>query len=100
MEDFFTFDKRLGISIPDLPKPFRTYSIEVQSAILSAWENQRGAIPDRVKEMEYHIERCLDLLNQEDDFEASCEINEDISRMAATINDLWIWYRADQVLQS
>ncbi|GGC93788.1 hypothetical protein GCM10007216_25670 [Thalassobacillus devorans] len=100
MEHFFTYDSRLGISVPELPRSFSSYSIEQQAIILAEWENHRGAIPDRVKELEREIDQCLYKLNREEDFEASCRLNNQISEFASTINDLWIWYRTNPHITS
>ncbi|WP_028783457.1 hypothetical protein [Thalassobacillus devorans] len=98
MEQLFNYDSRLQLYIPDLPRPFYTYSHIEQASILAEWENHRGEIPDKIKELEIEIENCLARLNNEDDFEASCQLNDRISQLASIINDLWIWYRTNPVI--
>ena len=96
MDDFFVYDERLGISVPHLKLDFSTYPPIVQRAIITRWEQIRGTIPDRIKEIEKIINHKLNQLNNEDDFEVSCTLNYEIANYASTINDLWIWYRTEQ----
>ncbi|SEA48562.1 hypothetical protein SAMN05421743_10564 [Thalassobacillus cyri] len=98
MEQYFTYDPRLHLSIPDLPRPFYTFTQREQALILAVWENHRGEIPDKIKKLEKDIENCLARLNNEEDFEASCRLNDRISQLASMINDLWIWYRTNPVI--
>lgn len=90
---FFVYDHRLGISLPELENPWEEYPEHSQETILSQWENIRGTIPDRIKEVEHEIDDKQEQLNIEEDFEKSCRINSDIAELASIINDLWIWYR-------
>ncbi|MFC7393651.1 hypothetical protein [Scopulibacillus cellulosilyticus] len=89
----FVYDSRLGIPVPVLSKEWETYDHETQQQMILTWEKIRGKIPDRIKQLEKNIERKQEQLNQEENFEKSCQINSDISDLASTINDLWIWYR-------
>ncbi len=52
MKKYFTFDQRLGISLPDLNVDWDQYDIETQNTILFHWEQIRGTIPDRIQELE------------------------------------------------
>lgn len=100
MEHFFLYDSRLGIPIPDLEKNIETYSPEIQEKILFSWEQIRGAIPDRMKELERSINEKQAALSNESNFEKSCELNTEIAELASIINDLWLWYRAtDAVME-
>ena len=96
MEDFFKYNQRLGILIPQLAQEFSTYPPNVQETIITRWEQIRGTIPERIKDIEEIINQKLNQLNNEDDFEASCTLNYEISELASSINDLWIWYRTEQ----
>ncbi len=96
MDDFFIYNERLGIPIPSLKQDFSVYSLGVQDAILIHWEQIRGTIPERIAELERMINHKLNLLNDEDDFEAACTLNYEIAEHASIINDLWIWYRTNQ----
>ena len=96
MKEFFKYDERLNILVPHLLKDFSEYSSQVQNAILTKWEEVRGTIPDRIKLIEETINHKLALLNDEEDFEISCQLNYEIADLASKINDLWIWYRTDQ----
>lgn len=90
----FEYDHRLGISIPDLEKNWKDYNQATQEEILSLWDEIRGNIPERIKELEQEINRKQALLNNEENFKFACELNTDISQLASIINDLWLWFRA------
>ncbi|WP_280769917.1 hypothetical protein [Salipaludibacillus daqingensis] len=92
----FVYDSRLGIDIPDLEGSWEQLSIDKQSETLAKWENIRGIIPDRIKELENSINYLQNQLYQESNFQLSCEINNEISELASIINDLWIWYRTGE----
>lgn len=94
--DCFVFDKRLGISIPDLQQDWELYSTEQQHNIILTWEQIRGHIPDRIKQLELLINKKQDQLNREDSFELSCSLNSEIADLASIINDLWLYYRTHQ----
>ncbi|RDU36203.1 hypothetical protein DRW41_14330 [Neobacillus piezotolerans] len=94
MEQFFSYDSRLGIPIPDMEKSLDKYSPEIQEKILFSWEQIRGSIPDRIKELEHSINEKQAALSNESNFEKSCELNTEIAGLASIINDLWLWYRA------
>jgi len=94
--DFFQFDDRLGILLPNLEKEWEEYTVETQQQILFHWEKIRGHIPDRIIEIETIINEKQDQLGNELDFLRSCELNNQISDCASIINDLWIWYRMNQ----
>jgi hypothetical protein len=96
MNKYFTFDHRLGISIPDLQKSWDLYSIQEQQEILVTWERTRGSIPDRIADLEAMINTKQHELGEENDFSRSCMINSEISDLASIINDLWLWYRMNQ----
>ncbi|WP_110927216.1 hypothetical protein [Bacillus massiliglaciei] len=96
MDRFFTFDARLGIQIPSNNLDWDACTSKTQQRILLHWESIRGYIPDRIKEIEGIINHKQDALNEESDFEKSCQLNSDISELASAINDLWIWYRTSQ----
>ena len=68
----------------------------MQHAILLKWEQVRGKIPDRIKELEHYINTKQHYLNNEEDFEVSCKLNSEIADLASIINDLWLWYRLTQ----
>lgn len=100
MEKWFRFNDRLKIWTPDLDQPFEDFPVEVQEEILSKWEHIRGMIPDRIALIEKEIEVKQGQLSEEADFETSCLINESISELASQINDLWIFYRTEQHVQT
>lgn len=90
----FEYDQRLGIAIPDLDQEWHLFDKATQEEILSQWEEIRGDIPDRVKEIEAEINVKQTALFNEEDFIKSCDINTAISELASTINDLWLWFRS------
>ncbi len=57
MNGIFIEDKRLGIRLPHLDKPWEDYSPNEQEAILLEWETIRGLIPDRIAELEREINK-------------------------------------------
>ncbi len=90
----FEFDKRLGIAIPSLERDWNFLDKAMQEEILSRWEEIRGNIPDRVKQLETEINQKQTLLFHEEDFLKSCDLNSEISELASIINDLWLWFRS------
>lgn len=98
MRDQFSFDQRLGIPLPDLTVEWDHYSKETQQSILLYWEQIRGSIPDRIFELEDQINHKQARLSNESDFPRSCQLNTEIADLASIINDLWLWYRANQTL--
>jgi hypothetical protein len=98
MEQFFSYDSRLGIPLPSLAKGIDEYSRETQEKVLFTWEQIRGAIPDRIKELEHLINEKQVALSNENNFIRSCELNSEIADLASIINDLWLWYRASDAI--
>ncbi|MFJ7727219.1 hypothetical protein ACIQXV_13745 [Neobacillus sp. NPDC097160] len=98
MIEHFSFDQRLGISLPDLTVDWDEYCKETQQEILLNWEQIRGSIPDRIAELEQEINHKQEQLSNENDFPRSCQLNTDIADLASIINDLWLWYRANQTV--
>jgi gas vesicle protein len=96
MNNYFSFNDRLGIPIPDLQKSWDSYAHEEQQDILVTWEKIRGRIPDRIAELENMINHKQSELDNESDFPRSCQLNSEISDLASVINDLWLWYRTNQ----
>ncbi|AMM94189.1 hypothetical protein QUF81_10165 [Peribacillus simplex] len=96
MRELFTYDERLGIPIPDLNLEWDEYTKGEQQQILVQWENIRGSIPDRIKELESTINRKQFQLSDESNFTKSCQLNSEIAELASIINDLWLWYRTNQ----
>ncbi|WP_066311254.1 hypothetical protein [Bacillus sp. FJAT-29814] len=98
MTDHFSLDHRLGIHIPVLTKEWDLYSKETQEEILLRWERIRGSIPDRIVDLEQEINHKQAQLSDENDFTRSCQLNSEIAELASIINDLWLWYRANQTM--
>ena len=98
MKEYFNFDQRLGIHVPDLAQDWDYYPIKIQHGILFRWEQIRGWIPDRIAELEQVINIKQTQLSDEDDFPRSCELNSEIAELASIINDLWIWYRVNPTI--
>lgn len=94
----FKEDKRLGIALPYLELDWNHYDKAIQQSILLEWEKIRGKIPDRIKDLETSINNKQAMLNDESNFERSCELNAEIAELASIINDLWLWYRMNQHL--
>lgn len=100
MEQNFLYSSRLGISLPALKKDWEEYDLHTQNAILLHWEKIRGAIPDRIAELEQEINTKQAQLSDESNFFKSCELNSEIAELASIINDLWLWYRTHQDMSS
>jgi hypothetical protein len=98
MKEHFLFDKRLGIPLPELTLEWDQYSEETQQAILFEWEKIRGSIPDRIADLEHSINEKQAQLSIESNFARSCQLNNEIADLASIINDLWLWYRANQTV--
>lgn len=96
----FRQDERLGIPVPALESDWEDLSLEQQQAVLARWEIVRGEIPERIVRLEARIRRMQDQMSQEDDFAACCRLNADIAEMASRINDLNIWFRVRQDLDT
>ncbi|MDG5786998.1 hypothetical protein QA612_05795 [Evansella sp. AB-P1] len=96
MTTCFQYDSRLGLAVPHLETEWDNLSYETQASILNKWEEIRGDIPDRIKELEKEINHLQKQLYEEDEFLKSCKINSSIAELASIINDLWIWYRTGE----
>jgi predicted DNA-binding protein YlxM (UPF0122 family) len=92
----FRYDRKLGISVPDLQRYWEDFSLAEQAEILKQWEEHRSDIPARIKEIEREIEKKQTALSTEEDFAASCRINDDITELANIIHQLNIWYGIQQ----
>lgn len=93
VKKYFTYDKKLGIELPDPHNEWNQYASQDQEEILMYWEKIRGRIPDRIKEIEQIINLKQEQLSDENNFATSCQLNKEISELASIINDLWIWFR-------
>ncbi|MFJ5715936.1 hypothetical protein [Neobacillus sp. NPDC093127] len=98
MKEHFSFDQRLGIFLPDMTEEWDDYSKDTQQEILFNWEKIRGSIPDRIFELENEINHKQAQLSDENNFARSCQLNSEIAELASIINDLWLWYRANQTI--
>ncbi|MGL4820339.1 MAG: hypothetical protein ACRC5C_10180 [Bacilli bacterium] len=96
MHRCFAFDHRLGIHRPNLDEMWERYPFDEQVDILTTWELIRGAIPDRIADLENQIRDLQSSLDCEEDFETSCTLNSRIAELASTINELWLWFRMDE----
>ncbi|UUZ93868.1 hypothetical protein LJK87_04035 [Paenibacillus sp. P25] len=92
----FELDERLGIPLPRLAKDFDDFTEREQSEILLRWEEIRGTIPDRIKQLERIIIAKQEQLNVEENFKLSCRLNSEIAELAGTINELHLWFRVNQ----
>jgi hypothetical protein len=99
MKEYFSFDPRLGIPLPEFAD-LDQYSNEIKEEILFYWEQVRGSIPDRIKDLEIQINQKQAQLSIESNFPRSCQLNTEIADLASIINDLWLWYRANELFTS
>lgn len=93
---YFIYNDRLGIHIPDLDLHWEKYDSHIQQEILTEWEDIRGTIPDRIRDLEAIINKKQQQLNEEECFSTSCTLNYEIAELASQINDLWLWYRTQE----
>ena len=100
MKEYFSFDHRLGIQVPELTLEWDQYNMETQQEILFYWEQVRGSIPDRISDLEIEINQKQAFLSNESNFPRSCQLNTEIAELASIINDLWLWYRANEILST
>lgn len=96
----FVWNVRLGIYLPSLELDWERCSVQEQTDIIARWELIRGGIPDVIMKLEHTIVLKLTMLNDEEDFEQSCLLNYEIAEYASRINDLQIWYRMNQELET
>ncbi|MDV2684768.1 hypothetical protein RYX56_10350 [Alkalihalophilus lindianensis] len=98
MDVEFVYDFRLQISLPRFHTAWDELDQDRQAQILRSWEEIRGNIPERVKELEAVINEKQAALTEELNFERSCHLNSEIAELASIINDLWIWFRLNPSL--
>jgi hypothetical protein len=92
----FDYNERLGIKLPVFTLEWEDYSKQERSDLLLQWEQIRGTIPDRIQKLEAVIIMKQNQLDREDDFPTSCRLNSEIAELASTINDLHLWFRVNQ----
>jgi len=100
MDRFFQYDERLGIELPALHDEWEAYPEQTRAGIVLRWEQIRGRIPDRIHQLEAIIIRKQHSLDHEDDFPTSCRLNSEIADLASAINDLHLWFRINQDLET
>lgn len=98
MKEYFSPNNRLGIHLPAEDLEWDLLSEEMRASILLHWESVRGAIPDRIAHLEKLINKKQAHLSDESDFKLSCQLNNEIAELASIINDLWLWFRTNQVI--
>ncbi|GGG55650.1 hypothetical protein [Paenibacillus radicis (ex Gao et al. 2016)] len=96
----FQWNERLRISLPVMEQDWELYDGAEQADMVERWELIRGTIPDRIMELERVIRVKQNELFEEDSFPESCRINSEIAELASRINDLQIWYRVSQELET
>ncbi len=96
----FCWDERLGIPVPALESDWEDLSLRQQQDVLARWELVRGDIPEQIVRLEARIKRMQEQMSLEDDFAACCRLNADIAELASRINDLNIWFRVRQDLDT
>lgn len=100
MRPEFIYDSRLGIFVPELLKDWEQYDQAEREELLEQWEAVRGRIPSRVMELETIIMGLQKRMDKEDKFPTACQLNTEIAELASVINDLHIWYRVSQDVDS
>jgi hypothetical protein len=100
MRKEFVYNERLGIALPELLEDWDSYPLSIREEIIDIWEQIRGRIPERIFELEKIINLKQNLLTFEENFPTACQLNSEIAECASIINDLHLWYRANQELHS
>ena len=100
MKDQFIYDERLGIRLPQLSRDWADYAQDEQERILGEWEQIRGNIPERIKQMEAIINERQAQLNVEPVFREAVRLNSEIADYASRINDLHLLFRIDQQVEA
>ncbi|MDG5789083.1 hypothetical protein QA612_16625 [Evansella sp. AB-P1] len=98
MLGLFVKDERLGISIPNLDRDWKSYTLKEQSMILSSWEKERAKIPDKIKELEKIVTYKTKELLVENNGDKMEQLNNEIMTFASMINDLNILFRIEPTL--
>lgn len=96
----FDWNDRLCIHVPVLLQDWESYSATEQAAMIGEWEMIRGSIPEQIIAFEKIINKKQGELFEEESFEKCCHLNFEIADYASRINDLHIWYRMNQELES
>ncbi|MCL6446121.1 MAG: hypothetical protein K6T83_22200 [Alicyclobacillus sp.] len=94
----FRFDSRLGIELPDFPRPFEDMPQADQEEDLVRWETIRARIPEQIMKFEAIIEDLLQQVHHEEDWDIIAAHFAQISDFASRINELNTWRRVDQSL--
>src|SRR4051794_20959810 len=68
VKEYFFYHDRLGIHLPAEDLDWDDLSDEIKAAILLRWEGIRGAIPDRIQNLEKIINKKQAQLSDESDF--------------------------------
>lgn len=99
MEDVFHVDDRLGITIPALTREWTEYSLDERRVILERWEIERGHIPHQVSVFEAQIAALQEAMHQEEEWEQTVALMDQINDYASRITDLNIWFRTQPDLE-
>ena len=100
MSCYFQYDARLGIEIPVLEVSGNHYPPVCELIFYYIGNKFAVQLPDRIMKLEATIIYKQNQLDKEDDFPTSCRLNSEIADLASIINDLHLWFRANQELES
>ncbi|MCI0182804.1 MAG: hypothetical protein OWR52_07295 [Acidibacillus sp.] len=93
MQHLFHYDERLQLEVPTLQQAWTAYTEDERRSILEYWEPMRGKIPGVIGKYEAHISQLHEQLNNEEDWDTTLQIMDNINDYASRINDLNILYR-------
>lgn len=96
----FIYDERLGVPLPQFDLEWDEYSDIEQAEILLRWEEIRGRIPDRIFALERIIISKQDQADVVESFVECCRLTSEIADLASAINDLHLWFRTAQDIDS
>lgn len=89
----FQLNERLGLEVPMLSREWTEYSEADRQTILERWETSRGRIPALISAFEEAIHARQEKLYEEEDWEATLALMNEVSDYASRINDLNILFR-------
>lgn len=93
MEDVFVYDARLDMEVPTLTQEWHEYAREDRMRILERWETLRGNIPGIIDRFEAEIARLHAAQAEEEDWDQTVTLMNQINDYASRIADLNILFR-------
>jgi len=96
--DYFAYDERLGIRLPQLVQPWGEMNRAAQADVIATWETIRSEIPDRIGWFEQQLERLQESVRDEDNWSEVCRLYRELASLASCVSDLNLWFRTQPEL--